>query len=318
MGASIAAPNVYADDGVTIGGFVDGAYYNDNKTGTSSGITLDQVELDVTYSKGKTELRFDLNATPSAAGTITSDNLIEQGYMSYAFSDLAKFTLGKFNAPIGWELLDAPDMYQYSHALVFNLGLPTNLTGAMLSGGYEMIDYSIYAVNGTDTPFANAGAGNGSKGAIRTFGGRLGVTPFEGFNLGGSFITGDNIAGTYQPQKFKTFDIDITYSGIENLVLGGEFNDSKDWTGASLKSGGMMFMGHYDMTEMFGATLRYDMFDTDKVVAGKQTAYTVALTSVLEEGMGALIEYRSDRDTTAATATTGSFNSYAFEMTYSF
>ncbi|MCH7859583.1 MAG: hypothetical protein IID14_07795 [Candidatus Marinimicrobia bacterium] len=38
-------------------------------------------------------------------------------------------TIEKFSASIRFELLDAPDMYQYSHSLVFDDALPTNLRG---------------------------------------------------------------------------------------------------------------------------------------------------------------------------------------------
>ena len=65
-------------------------------------------------------------------------------------------TFGKFNAPIGFELLDAPDMYQYSHSLVFSRGLPTNLTGAMLAmdlGGRPVLrSTSTVDGSGTMTP----------------------------------------------------------------------------------------------------------------------------------------------------------------------
>ena len=68
-------------------------------------------------------------------------------------------------------------MFQFSHALVFDYGLPTNPTGLMsaLNVG-EMIDLSLYIVNGWDESNDN----NKDK----TVGGRVGFVPVEGINFG--------------------------------------------------------------------------------------------------------------------------------------
>lgn len=305
--ACLSPTYTYADDGLNLSGFVDASLYNSNAAGTKTGITLDQVELDIEYQKGKAGLRFDLQ---SASDGISTTDAFEQGYVTYAFNNNATFTFGKFNAPIGWELLDAPDMYQYSHALVFDNGLPTNISGAMLSGSIEMFDYHAYISNGTDTNTAN----NNANGGLHTYGGRIGLSPTEGSNIGVSFLSGDNKEGTYQAQKFTTLDIDATFEGIADTIIGAEYNASTNWTAVGQKSRGFMLMAHHDFNSMFGATARYGQFDSDTATAGKQTAITGALTVALEDGMGALVEYRSDKDSTATTTV----NSYAFEMTYSF
>ena len=296
-------------ENIQISGFVDTSYSDDNKTGSVGGVTLDQVELDIEYSEGNVGLRFDLESSGDGFGTTP----FEQAFITYTFEGVGDegttFTFGKFNAPIGWELLDAPDMYQYSHALVFDNGLPTNLTGAMLSTAFGMIDGTVYVANGTDTNAKN------TQGSMKTFGGRLGISPIEGVNIGVSLLIGDNNAGTFQTQKFNTLDIDLTYEGIENLIIGAEYNRSKNWTAVGSKSVGYFIVGHYDFTDMFGATLRYGSFDSDTAVNGKKTAVTGALTTALGGGLGALVEYRAEKDTAAGAA---DVNSYAFEMTYAF
>jgi len=291
---------------------VDSAFFKTNAPGTKGGITLDQIELDVEYSSGNVGMRFDLQVTPSTNATMTSDQLIEQGYVYYELPDVATFTFGKFNAPIGWELLDAPDMYQYSHALVFDQGLPTNLVGASVAASFAdgMLDAVAYIANGTDFN----GANDTGRGVTGTYGGRLGVTPMEGVNIGFSMVRGDNNAGVVQASNFTIFDVDATLELVDNLLIGAEFNKTKNWTALAAKSTGWFVMSHYDFTDMVGATLRYGMFNADASVAGKQTAVTGAVTFALGDGLGALFEARRFKDMTAITKE----NSYAFEMTYGF
>jgi len=310
-------------DNIQVSGFVDTSYSGSNAGApTTKGFGLDQVELDVEYHEGNVGLRFDLNASPSTAGNVTNNSLFEQGYITYSIPGLSlldedglTFTFGKFNAPIGWELLDAPDMYQFSHALVFNYGLPTNLTGAMLSGSAGMVDASVYYTGGLDLNGTTAGG-------AKTFGGRLGVTPIEGVNVGFSYIQDKNTNGI-GASALKITDIDATINLIENLLIGAEYNETKNMQGAGIRTKGFMLMSHYDFSDMFGATVRYDYFDFDRATAGKSTAYTGAITAALGGGLGALVEVRTDKNGSAVldpnnTPANKNVTSYAFEMTYGF
>jgi len=330
----IAAPAMASADGLkdklgnlSISGFVDASLSGNNVSnanGTKNrGTGLDQVELDIEYHEGNVGLRFDLNGFPSAGGNVTQDALFEQGYMTYTIPSVGDegltFTFGKFNAPIGWELLDAPDMYQFSHALVFNYGIPTNLTGVMASSKYGMVDASVYWTNGTDV--------NGlQKNGMKTFGGRLGISPVSGLNVGISYLQDknkNNQGATLGNPSSTITDIDLTYDGIDSLLIGAEYNENKSFQGIGIRSRGYMVMGHYDFSDMFGATVRYDYFDFDRAIAGTSTAYTGAVTASLGGGLGALVEIRNDKNTTVGTDANGTpfgknVISYAFEMTYGF
>ncbi len=307
-------------DNLNISGFVDGSYSGQNASTTTSstGFGLDQVELDVEYAKNNVGFRFDLNGSPSAGGNVTQNGLFEQGYVYYTFEGVLDegitFTFGKFNAPIGWELLDAPDMYQFSHALVFNNGLPTNLIGASLSGKVGAVDAVIYYTNEVDKN------GVTTKG-IRSAGTRIGITPMEGANIGISLLSTGNPGLT----ATRTLDVDFTYDAVENLVVGGEYNQVKTASTATttVKSGGYFLTVHYDFAPMLGATYRFGVWDNDTKKTGKATSNTVALTTTLGDGFGALAEYRTVNNTMATATGDGfaaNFNTkaYAFEMTYSF
>ena len=305
-----------------ISGFVDASYSDGEWSASTFGI--DQVEIDLEKKlDDKLSLRADLEYVNGASGDF--DNIIEQGYITYALDagTGVDITIGKFNAPIGFELLDAPDMYQFSHALVFDHGLPTNLTGVM--GGYkfnDQVDAVAYVVNGWDN--------NTDSNSTKTIGGRVGIAAMEGVSVGLSYITGPE--GTNNNDKRTVFDIDVTVTTIENLTLGFEFNSGEEdnagdgvtdseWTG-------YLLMGHYDFNDIYGLTVRYDFFD-DKGGARlndgdslkeEQTAITIAPTFVLGENAGMLVEYRlleSDQKVFAG-GTEDSQSTIAVEFTYTF
>jgi hypothetical protein len=320
---SAGAGTAVAGD-LEISGFVDASYSDTEDSVSSFGI--DQVEIDFEKKlDDKLSLRADIEYVKGATGSF--DDIVEQGYITYAL-DVANgvdITVGKFNAPIGFELLDPPDMYQFSHALVFDHGLPTNLTGVM--GGYKVndqVDVALYVVNGWDNNAEN----NNSK----TIGGRIGVAAMEGVALGFSYITGSEVANTGDVRS--VFDIDATITLVDNLIIGVEYNSGEEDNAPNTAAGktdsewtAFMLMGHYDFNDIYGLTVRYDFFDdeggarltTTDTLAEEQTAITIAPTFVLGENAGMLIEYRVlDSDQNTLGNSEDSQSSVAVEFTYTF
>ena len=315
---TLVALAAQAQPETTVQGFVDGSYFYDNSAGAGE-FGLDQVELDVIHqASDKTSLRADLEWVKNGDGF---DVQVEQAFMTYHRDCGTSITFGQFNAPIGFELLDAPDMYQFSHSLVFDNGLPTNLTGVALSRDLsEIFDVVVYGCNGWDT--------NTEDNKNLTFGGRLGYTGAGGFNLGLSGISGKEGAGLAAMTR-TVLDADASYA-TGAWLFGGEFNMGSvelaggvegDWTG-------FLVMGHYDANDWLGCTLRYDTLDDpDSMVFGlaggqRRSSLTLAPTFVLDEGFGALVEFRldmSDQDvfTDSDGEPTDSVATMAFEMTYS-
>ena len=347
-----------------ISGFVDASFFYDDDADTNT-FGLDQTEINI--SKEITDwasLRFDLQHFPSGTrdvsggtsaatfptptssltgATITDDDVIEQGYLTLTApgGEGLTFTFGKFNAPIGFELLDPVDMYQFSHALVFNLGIPTNLVGAMFSTSFigNMLDISFYVVNGWDNePDTNKD---------KTFGGRIGVTPTKGLNFGISGITGKDGSGGAPgvPDTLTVIDIDGTITVIPNLTLGMELNKGWDEQAPGINTDdeewwGFLLMGHYDYTEWGGITLRYDYFDDDDlgtrlvttraaaaiaagITSDTRQAITISPTFVIAEGFGVLFEYRYDFSNKnvfidSKGVLDDNNSTIAFEMTYAF
>ncbi|VAX16841.1 hypothetical protein MNBD_NITROSPINAE01-1110 [hydrothermal vent metagenome] len=302
--ANSEAASVVIED-VTFSGFVDTSYYSNELTDSNT-FALDQVELDVEKTINSAGgLRMDIQYV-NTGENLTTDDILEQGYIWVNLPADLKLTFGKFNAPIGFELLDPNDMYQYSHSMVFDYGLPTNLTGAMVSGGFGMFDFAVYAVNGWDL------ISDDNK--DKTFGGRFGVTPVEGVNFGVSGITGEEgtDAGGAKTSNLSVVDIDFTITAIANLVIGGELNAgtyenmSAVTPGDDAKWTAFLVMANYSFTDKIALTLRYDQFhDEDGARLGNgieetRSAITISPSYAIADGFGVLAEYRytsSDEDT---------------------
>ena len=315
-------------EGFELTGFVDASYSGNLDMGTDT-FGLDQVEIDVIRGfagdpeskgpHGNGLLRADLEWVKDGNDWVLS---AEQGYLQYtpAFAPRLTFTLGKFNAPIGFELLDPNEIYQFSHALVFDYALPTNLTGAKVAEQIsDRVDVQLYLVNGWD---ANDLDGAGPK----TVGGRGGFIFPDRAAVGLSVITGDERLHGDR----TVVDVDVSVTAVPRLLVGGEFNRGTiDYSPAATAHWtGVLAMAHYDFTDWLGLTGRFDWLDDgDGVVFGDfpqtRTAFTLAPTLVLGPGMGALFEIRvdsSDEDSFLDPdhKLNGSATSAAFEMTYSF
>jgi hypothetical protein len=308
---------VWGEGNTTLSGFVDTSFFYENLQNTNT-FSLDEVELDIQSALTSwAGLRTDINfrAVDSSSSTtdvggvsiasfddLTADKVLEQGYI-YLMLPLpieTKFQFGKFNAPIGWELLDPVDMYQFSHALVFNFGIPTNTTGALVAMTFNpVVDLQLYVVNGWDLLSDNN--------KMKTFGGRLGLTPSEHINLGLSFITGPEQDD--ENKNFRTvFDSDLTIKLIPRLLIGAEFNygheENVPGLGDAKWIGGLLAL-HYDLTDVVGFTFRFDIFDdrdgarlpNDNPAVTSQTrhAFTFAPTFALAKGVGMLVEFRYDK-----------------------
>jgi hypothetical protein len=318
---ALGAPAYAAD--VVISGFVDTSLYVEQASDTTT-FGLDQFEIDIEKAiEGVGGVRLDFNATPYSE---TFDDLMEQGYV-WADMGPVTLTMGKFNAPIGFELLDPVDMWQYSYAYVFVYGVPTNVVGVMASGDAGMVDYAVYVVNGWDL--------NGDDNSDKTFGGRIGLTPAEGYNVGVSYITGNEMVGEVDTAKLTVIDIDATLEPVDGLTIGAEYNmgtfegqslahpgDDSTWTA-------YLVMVNYAFTDSMALTLRYDSFiDTEgeRLGSGQEEtiqSFTVSPSYSIYEGFLILAEFRMTQSslevyTDADGAPTDTLSEFAIEATYSF
>lgn len=330
----LALPALAGEPATELHGFADASYFHDANAKAGE-FGLDQAEIDITHrASEKTVVRADVEWLKDGDDFQAQ---VEQAYLAYTCNGGATFTLGRFNAPIGFELVDPNEMYQYSHSLVFTYGLPVNLTGAMVQKDLGAgVDLRAYGVNGWDI--------NAETNKVLTWGGRAGYTR-GAFSGGVSAISGKEVSlevnsveieGEMQdvtveiPFDRTVFDVDLAWKPA-GWVVGGEVNagtvkaDDHDANWLAF-----LAMAHHDVNDWFGLTVRYDRFDDqDGVVFGPigdktqvRQSFTAAPTFVLDDGFGALVEFRLDTsDQDAFTDNDGkptdSALTMAFEMTYS-
>jgi hypothetical protein len=309
----------------TIGGFADAAWFYDAASRAGE-FGVDQVEIDVEHrASAKSLIRADLEWLKDGEGYLAQ---VEQAYMTYNASRGWSLSFGKFNAPIGVELLDPTDMFQYSHSLLFTYAAPTNLTGLKVARDFgHGVDLVGHVSNGWDRATADKHV---------TWGGRLGLAS-GGFSGGLGAISGkedtagENPGDPSSPLTRTVFDADLTFvSGVWRFCGEVSLGDVTTTGDAQAQWLGLLCMTHVELSTWAGLTVRLDHLDDEDgylfgAVDGQyqtRQSLTIAPTFALDEGLGALVELRvdrSDRDAftdgdgaPAATAT-----SVAVEMTYS-
>ena len=224
--------------------------------------------------------------------------------MTWSPSETLTLTLGRFNAPIGWELLDAPDMYQYTHAHVFNYGIAFNHTGLMLGWDPDGIfDGLFYIVNGSETYY--------DIDIPKTVGTRLGFSFNDATNMGLSLV--------YDHKNHSIADIDFTYA-TDTFTLGGQLNYGMEAVSNDMWFGGLLTL-YWLLGDEWGMTVRGDAFrDTptgSRVGGDPDEMYvsgTLSPSYYILPNTWLLLEYKATYRANAGQVD----HIAAFESTYSF
>ena len=276
-----AAPGEKASSGVSVSGFIDtsasmpftGVAEADKKVSFGA----DQVELDFASSPvaGLT-VRTDLNVYP-AGGAVVADDLIEQAYLQYYFgggSDGFSLTVGKINAPIGIEVLDPVDMYQYSHGLLFSYATPTNLTGVFAGYDDGAISAKFWVANDWDTP---------SSPDLPNFGLRFqyGFEDLGHVGVSSTFEQGTDALMVDLDSALQFGDITLFVEANMGMV------DSEIAIGALGKV-------NYAFSDSYSVTGRFDYLDQSKTGGYKGMSGTGAFLFAVNDNFIGAVEVRAD------------------------
>lgn len=286
---------------VTISGFMDVYYsYNTNKPGLRGNwgtngvgrifdgehnqIAFNMFQTKVVYENNRLEVVGDLLFGPGAelanfgnTGTALS---IKQAYLAYGINDKLTFTIGQFGTHIGYELVDAPDNFNYSLSYLFGNG-PFYHTGAKLDYALsEKIAFMAGVLNGWDNLIDNNLA--------KSFALQMSVTPNDDISLYLNWIGGNEDPSSITGDTLKSFkhmtDLTAFYAVSEKINVGvnaalGFYNfdtlDTKNWGGAALYF-------DYTISDHFALGVRVEYFDDvsgAQYVGATYTGYT--LTGVI-------------------------------------
>ncbi|MFQ5560618.1 MAG: outer membrane beta-barrel protein, partial [Nitrospinota bacterium] len=201
--------------------------------------------------------------------------------------------------PIGFEFPDPPQMFQKTHSMIFDFGLPTSATGLWVMTDLGTMNFSFYIVNGWDTIVDD----NNQK----TYGGRVGFMPSESFKMGVSYITGNETGnGAWEEaENLSVFDVDVTVFSESGSIIGFEYTRGVHEKNGLIKPGeddarwnGLLFMTYLKLSDVSGITFRYDVFRDDdgarlpSGVKEKRQAYTISPSLVFGDGPSLRLEYR--------------------------
>jgi predicted porin len=245
--------------------------------------------------------RLDFNYGPTATvvnGGGSFEN-IQQAYLSY-LAPVGKglqFDFGKFGTPIGAEVAETRDNWNYSRSLLYNFAEPLHHMGIRLSYPVsDQVGLSLFLVNGWNNPADN----NTGK----TGGASLSLKPSDSLSIVATFLGGPEQAGNNDNLR-TALDAVLTYTITPQLTFMGNYDwvHEKDQagtgTGTQALQGGAAYL-KIQVNDMFAISPRFEyLSDSDGVAFTPGTGQkvkdgTLTLDIKHSDGVRLLIEYRRD------------------------
>lgn len=271
-------------ESVSLSGYLDAYYtcnFNDPKSSRNQGrifdvyhntFSLGLIQAKVQYTSDKLDIVADITAGPNAdlgnfGNAIGSSILIKQAYMAYEIIDNLVLTVGQYGTHIGYELIDAPENFNYSLSYLFGNG-PFYHTGVKL-------DYAI-----GDNFGVMAGLVNGwdelvdfNKGKSVTLQSRFILEDNLAFYLnwiGGDESKGLSGFGEYEGSYTSLLDLTASWQTTDKFKVGlntawgsfqsgansfetGVYSRSANWWGTAIYL-------NYDVSDVLGLGLRTEKF----------------------------------------------------------
>jgi hypothetical protein len=309
-----SASAIEINENLSINGFIDTSWNDieaDTTANDSQRLGLDEIELNFLFNVGNVSGAIHIDDHDNNPGSYANDGDIdvEQAHFTYGLENGVSFTIGKYGSKLGFEREDPSGTYTYSRAYQ-----DTVTTGSTFNLGN--VDAYVY------------------EGAAVSYNGEV-------FSLNLSFHNGGD--SNLENDDLNT-ELSFSYTGIENLVLGGGFLFDNQGNLASTETDIVNIHAAYQ-TGKFLVAVEYSEADVDgPVINDKLDAYmfladyavsdklaialrvsanevsstldhdklTIAPRYAITDSLGAVIEF-SDIDVGTEDA-----NLVAVELTYTF
>jgi hypothetical protein len=264
-----AAPAIEVGD-LTIGGFVDTILYFQDSDGSGSTAGDDSV-IDFT-ADAEIQLGYNIGDAVTAQVDIELDGettsgvgAVEQAYVSWQVNDQATLTMGKVETLIGYEGVDAPDLWRIGNSVVADNN-PGSTTG--LNVGFapsEQLAVDVYIVDGVfDTDSSPSGSVSKLSDDL-SFGLSVVFTgPDDKFFVDFDVAVDTNGDPTAADSDITYVGVNGEYSGVEKLTVFGELSmisyDDEDVMG-------IMLGANYEIDDTKSVTgmISNNMWDTADV-----------------------------------------------------
>jgi len=310
---------VEINDNISINGFIDGSWVNTDTDGAAndeSDLDIDEVELNFLVNAGNVSGEIHIDNDDGAGDAID----LEQVHFTYSMENGLSVTIGRFGSALGFERQDPAGLYTFSRAYDDGTGVPASLSL------FNIGDVDTTAVEGISVGYS-ADAFSIAVSAVN------GVGVMEEDGLGG--------------ENDLDIEIALSYTGIENLVLGGGVHsqrnsgaaDDRDITnihaaytmdklmlaaeyvnddnenvagrGAGSDLSAIMILADYDINDQMGVAVRYSEWETG--ANAEADKLTIAPNYAITESLGAILEYSSTEN-----AAGNDEDSLALELTFTF
>ena len=232
---------------------------------------------DFIHSRGLGPQFNNLNPGSSDINNTTPFDLTE-AYIDYnaPLGKGLKFSFGKFVTPMGAEVIEAIDDFNYSRSFLFNYAIPFTHTGVRAYYPFsDTFNAALYVVNGWD----NTNDNNNGK----TVGASFNITPVKPVSLAFNFMYGPEQDNNSSNERFL-FDWVATFNATKKLtfVLNTDYATEQSVATAlgttNTKWYGIAGYAKYEFTDWFSMALRGEWFkDPD----GVRTTYTTILPTSL-------------------------------------
>lgn len=340
---------------VEVSGIVDGYYsFNNNKVDMftqgrafdvrHNAFSLQLAKLTLSKANSKDDplgFRIDLGLGETVDRVISvSDSSrndatkhVLQAYASYVAPIGSGLTVdfGKFYTPVGAEVIETKDNYNYSRGWLFTYG-PYYHTGMRAKYAFnDKVALTGFLVNGWDNVFEN----NVGENAGKTVGIQLALTPVKKFALTQTYLAGPeaplaNVPAISKQDNWRHIaDTVATYYATDKLTLLGNFvygSDGDNLGNRGKWTGGAAYF-KYAFNSKLAFSPRFEVFnDKDGLRTGTaQTVKDITLTQEVKlvNNLITRFEYRRDFSnqkffTNSAGSARDNQNTFIFGVSYFF
>jgi len=334
FGMVASASAVKINDNISINGFIDGSYTNNDSTDSSLGTStetsntgIDEVELNFLVNAGNVSGELHIDNNGDANGSLD----IEQVHFTYSFGNGASVTVGKIGSTLGLEREDPAGLYTYSRAyssfnpsraanngVIYNLGdVDGGYVGEGARFGYSAGDFSaaLSLYNGVGALEEGPTVGNGVNQAGEDdydYELSLSYSGIENLSVTAGVISIAAIDNKVDPASDNPdsdiYSVNAAYT-LNKLLIAGEYT-SIEVDGADDLSAYLVLLD-YDINDKLGVVLRYSEWETG--AATESDKITFAPNYAITDSLGAIVEFSAEEASSGDEE-----DSIAVELTYTF
>jgi len=317
-----SASAIEINENLSINGFIDTSWSDLDASGNandSQRLGLDEIELNFLFNVGNVSGAIHIDDYDHAAGYPENEQVdIEQAHFTYGLENGISITVGKYGSKLGFEREDPSGIYTHSRAYSDDISDGTNgVAGSNFNLGdvdsnvFEgvAVSYSGGAF-GFNLSFHNDGDSNLENDDLDTEL-SFSYTGIENLVLGGGFLF-DNQGNSAGSRETDVVNIHAAYQ-TGKLLLAAEYTeqDIDQATVVNDKLDGYMFLADYSVSDKLAIAVRLSNNEVETSTSDFNKA-TIAPRYAITDSLGAVIEY-SDLDYGAADG-----NLLAVELTYTF